>query len=313
VQQRREAVLEADEVEQVDGEPHEPGEEAGQPQPADRRHRGEPRDGRHRALVEVAEGLVGARPALGVALDLLGGVLAALDRDLRDTGQRPAAHVADDEDLGVAGERQVVADLDPAGAVQLRAALPREQRAERARRDTGAPDLHHGRQVGAGAGGVLDLDAGRVDVDDLLAQAHLDADAPQLVVGLRRQRLAERAEHLRRRVEQDDARGARVDVPEVAGQRAAGQLDDLPGHLDPGGSRADDDEGEPGVDGGVVGLELGHLERAEDAAAQLEGVVDGLHAGRVAREVVVAEVRLARAGGDDERVVRRHRLLAEHH
>ena len=37
-------------------------------------------------------------------------------------------------------------------------------------------------------------------------------------------------------------------------------------------------------------------------------VVDGLHARREGGEVVVAEVGLLRAGGDDEAVERRHRL-----
>ena len=58
--------------------------------------------------------------------------------------------------------------------------------------------------------------------------------------------------------------------------------------------------------------ELGELEGAEDPAAQLERVVDALHAGRELGELVVAEVGLAGAGRHDQRVVRRHRLAAEH-
>ena len=48
---------------------------------------------------------------------------------------------------------------------------------------------------------------------------------------------------------------------------------------------------------------LGLLERAQDAAPQLQRVVDRLHAGRELGEVVVAEVRLAGARGDDQAVV----------
>src|SRR3546814_1220723 len=67
-----------------------------------------------------------------------------------------------------------------------------------------------------------------------------------------------------------------------------------------GRTGADDDEGQLAPDL-VLGLrELGELEGAEDAAAQLEGVVDRLHARGVLGEVVVAEVRLAGAGGHDE-------------
>ena len=58
--------------------------------------------------------------------------------------------------------------------------------------------------------------------------------------------------------------------------------------------------------------QLGELEGAEDAAAQLEGVVDRLHAGRVAGELVVAEPRLPGAGGDEQAVVGRDALAAEH-
>ena len=50
-------------------------------------------------------------------------------------------------------------------------------------------------------------------------------------------------------------------------------------------------------------VHLGHLEGAEDPPAQLHGVVDRLHARRVAGQLVVAEVRLWHAGGDDEAVV----------
>ena len=53
------------------------------------------------------------------------------------------------------------------------------------------------------------------------------------------------------------------------------------------------------------------FERAEDATAQLQRVVDRLHAGRELGEVVVAEVRLAGAGGDDQAVVRRFVGVAE--
>ena len=57
-----------------------------------------------------------------------------------------------------------------------------------------------------------------------------------------------------------------------------------------------------------VRLELGELEGAEDPAAQLERVVDRLHARRVAGELVVAEVGLRRTGRDDQAVVRQLRV-----
>ena len=79
----------------------------------------------------------------------------------------------------------------------------------------------------------------------------------------------------------------------------------------PVGTGPDDDEGHQPLD--LLGRagELGPLEGAEDAAAQLERVVDGLHPGGEPGEVVVAEVALPRARGDDERVVGRDGLAVE--
>ena len=71
----------------------------------------------------------------------------------------------------------------------------------------------------------------------------------------------------------------------------------------PVGPGSDDDEGQGPLLLGRGPGQLGELEGAEDATAQLEGVVDRLHPGRVGGELVVAEPRLACAGGDEQRVV----------
>ena len=92
-----------------------------------------------------------------------------------------------------------------------------------------------------------------------------------------------------------------------------GELGDLPGHLDAGGPGSDHHEREQVVD--VVaagGAQLGHLEGTEDPAAQLQRVVDALHAGRELGEPVVAEVGLTGARRHDQRVVRRDDVAAEH-
>ena len=82
-----------------------------------------------------------------------------------------------------------------------------------------------------------------------------------------------------------------VDVTEVAVQRVAGELGDLTRHLHTGGSGTHDDEGQQVVDVLTLGgPQLGHLEGAEDAAPQLEGVVDALHPRGELGELVVAEV-----------------------
>ena len=104
-------------------------------------------------------------------------------------------------------------------------------------------------------------------------------------------------------VDEDDLRLRGVDATEVAGEPRACQLRDLTGHLDARRTAPDDDEGEPGAARVGVLLVLGHLEGPEDAAADLQGVVDRLHAGCVAGELVMTEVRLGGSGRDDQAVV----------
>ena len=95
-----------------------------------------------------------------------------------------------------------------------------------------------------------------------------------------------------------------VDAPEVAVEARARQLGDLAGDLDTCWSASYDDEGHPGAAGFGVVLGLGHLEGPEDAATQLEGVVDRLHARCEPRELVVTEVGLTCSGSDDQAVER---------
>ena len=90
---------------------------------------------------------------------------------------------------------------------------------------------------------------------------------------------------------------------ELAPEAPHGQLANLAGQLDAGRPGPHDGNGQPPGPLGRVVDHLGHLEGPEDPPPQLEGVVDGLHAGCVQGELVVAEVGLVDAGGDDEAVV----------
>ena len=90
----------------------------------------------------------------------------------------------------------------------------------------------------------------------------------------------------------------------IGGQRALRQLGDGAGHLDAGRSAADHREGhQPAALLGIAFV-LGTLERHQDAAAQIGGVVDGFQARRIERPVVAAEIGVARAGREHEIVVR---------
>ncbi len=143
-----------------------------------------------------------------------------------------------------------------------------------------------------------------VDLGDDALRLDLHALALELLRPLGRQVLAESREDLLAAVEQPHLGAGRVDVLEVHRQYAVRQLRDLAGDLDAGGPPADDHEAEPGLPSLGVRGESSHLERPEDARPKLERVVDRLHPGRPARELVVAEVRLPGAGGDDQAVVR---------
>ena len=121
-----------------------------------------------------------------------------------------------------------------------------------------------------------------------------------------------RRQHPIGRLDQQDARVARVDDAEVVLQGVVGDLAQRPGELDAGRPGADDDEGQPGLALGRIGLALGGLEGEQDAAADLGRVLDGLQARREGLPFVVAEVVMGRAGGDDQLVVR-HLAVTEPH
>ena len=134
VQDGGDPALEAHDVEEVDDQPHQPGDEAVELELAEVDDRGEPRDRRHRALVVVLEG------ALRAALP----AMRPLDRRRRSTerpGWPPGRHRAACPATimspttctsGWPGQREVGQHRDPAGAVDLGAGLLAEDPAQRA-------------------------------------------------------------------------------------------------------------------------------------------------------------------------------------
>ncbi len=104
-------------------------------------------------------------------------------------------------------------------------------------------------------------------------------------------------------LDQDDAGLRRVDAPVVAPKGPTRELLELPRHLNPGGAPAGHDEGHQGSAPLLIGFSLCFFEGAEDLAAEVQGVVQRLHARRPAPEVVVTEVRGHRPSGHNETVV----------
>ncbi len=85
------------------------------------------------------------------------------------------------------------------------------------------------------------------------------------------------------------------------------------GEFDAGGAAADHHESEPGGAFRGVGFALGALEGEQHAAADFVGILQRFQARRVHRPVVVAEIAVGGAGGDDQAVVGDLVAAIEHH
>ena len=262
--QRRDLLLEPDQVQDVDEQPGTPCDETPQFQPADVGHRPETRDRGHAPLVEVAERLL-----LGFALepgaDLARAELGPLHGHLRHTRQVVERdHVAEHEHLGVTGQCQIRLDLHTTGTVHVRPALLSDLLAQRRGLHAGGPDH-------AARGDVFDASVAVADLHPRLVhgvheplQPHVDAHLRQLLLGLDRLVCTEAAQDVVAALDEDDAGLPRIDVPEVVLDGAPGEFDDLPGQLHPRGPRADDHKRHPRLHGVRIGFEFCHLEGPVD-------------------------------------------------
>ena len=125
----------------------------------------------------------------------------------------------------------------------------------------------------------------------------------ELLGRLSRQLVTEGGERLLTAVEEDDPHRGRFEGAELAPQATARQVPDLPRQFNPRWAGPDDSNGEPTLFFDRVSYHLSHLERTKDPPAQLVGVVERLHSGRVQRELVMAEIGLADPGRHDQAVV----------
>ena len=163
------------------------------------------------------------RPAENAPPDDLGRIRARLDRALGDTGHGPALlprlhrRIADDEDLGMPGDRSGPARrsrvrLDRS---RRRAPWPRPGQSSRpARRPPTAPS-------GPGSScsvpsDIVDPNRPVVDVDDPGPRAHLHAESLELLLGGPRSIGRIGRQDPVHRLDEDDPRLTRPDRPEVA-------------------------------------------------------------------------------------------------
>ena len=156
--------------------------------------------------------------------------------------------------------------------------------------------------------------AGAVAIGHARAEPDFHPKLLERVPRLFRKRRIEWRKKARRRLDQDDACGPRVDRMEIGRQCALGQFRDGARHLHAGRPAPDHDEIQEPPPLGGIGLGLGPLEGEQDTPADVGRVVDGLEAGRTGCPVV-AEIGVLSAGCDDQVVKRnaspiRHNLPA---
>ena len=208
----------------------------------------------------------------GAGADHAGHVASLLHRDRCDAGQygglavsiAHADHVADREDLRVAGKRQVGLDGDPAGAVDARRRSAR--RASRRGCDAVTPAAQ------------TTVRLAMRSACRLVARGHAVARRSPITVRpvstVTPSRSSDRSAFAdsdggnvvstRSAASMSRTRARRDRSAEVAPQRVVRELCDLAGHLDAGRAGADDDEREPAPRALGVGLDLGGLEGAEE-------------------------------------------------
>jgi hypothetical protein len=158
---------------------------------------------------------------------------------------------------------------------------------------------------------VLDLDTMQVGFGNDRAHVHFDPQ-PLEITGSHGGQL--RTEHRQRglaAVEQQDPRIFGLDLPELPVQRLGGDLPDLPGEFDARRSRSDQGEGEPPAAFVWVASGFGHLERAEYPPPDPQSVLDGFHPWCEGGVLVVPEIGLPDAGGQDEVVIVEHELVTK--
>ena len=104
-----------------------------------------------------------------------------------------------------------------------------------------------------------------------------------------------------------------VDVAEVGRQRVLRQFGDGAGKLDPGRAGADDDKSQQRGAALRVGLALGPFECDQDAASNGGGVLQRFQPRRERLPFVMAEIGVARAGGEHQRVIGQRAAVFEQH
>src|SRR2546425_3510502 len=258
----------------------------------------------HAALVEVAK-RTRRRSAPETLADQPSRIAAFLDRDLRHTGQGFSVllerrGIADDEDLGMPWDREVLLDAYPSGPIRLYAKpLPGGRWSH-----PGGPDDRLARDAL-----TRHDDAVGVDPIDALSEPHLHTQPLQTRRRFRGETLRETAQNPLPHVDQNDSRRRRSGPPKFRAQRAAHQRADRGGKLHTGGAGPHQHERQEVPVAARVFLGLGLLEGAQDPVPNRDRIREALQPRRESREFVVPEVVMPDSGRQDENIVRKRHSL----
>ena len=140
-------------------------------------------------------------------------------------------------------------------------------------------------------------------VGDVHTHVQFDAQILQDLGGFVGEGWREAAQNAASPVEEQYPRVLGLDAVELMGQGSRSHFPDLPGQLHTGGSATGYREGQPRVALRSRGQSFGHLECAEQPAADAQRVVEGLHPWRPLREFLMAQVGLTHSDGDYQHVV----------
>src|SRR5882762_7626112 len=301
------AALKLHDVNQVDEEPHEPGEQPGNVDAKNICHRGRTADHGHLALIEIMK-----RRQLFLPFqpcpDDFGGVRSALDRDLRDTRQRRSllidgvSKIANDENIREIGNGQVAVHLDPAAAIRFRCRALGQFPAKGCGCDTAGPE-HGLRRQNLTQLSALERDASRVDIGHHHAFEHFHPEARDELLCFGGQSLGKGAQDSWGSFHQNDSRLLWVDLSKMVPQRLSSNFREGSGEFESRGAGSDNDEGKPSARFFRCSGALGAFERVQNLVADRRGFFDGLQARRPLPPGVIAVVRGLRSGGHNQGVV----------
>jgi hypothetical protein len=263
--------------------------------------RGAVSDGRHDALVAVAEG-DGGLPVRQPA-DLAGRVLAHLQGRLGKLRQRLVVDerdVADREDVPVPGDPEVGAGAD--------AAAGRLRQAPAADAGRGGHPRCPDRDVAGQGGAVGQQDLAGGDFGDGRAEPDVDATLDHLLAGVFAQRRVEGRQQFGCPLDQRNVHPGPVDLRVGAGERDVAQVGQAAGQFDAGRATADDGHRHIAVQAGQADpFQAGH-----DPVTQDDGVVPGVQAEAVLGRSRNAVIGGGYAGGQDEVVIAQPRPVGQH-